>query len=67
MATNGTGSYVSADGHVVEPADLWTTRMDKPFRNRAPRVESRSDADYYIIDGHRPFRLDWKARPWKTR
>ena len=21
--------YVSADGHVVEPADLWTTRIDK--------------------------------------
>ena len=24
-----TQGYVSADGHVVEPADLWTTRMDK--------------------------------------
>ena len=32
--------YVSADGHVVEPADLWTTRMDKRFRDRAPRGES---------------------------
>ena len=28
--------YVSADGHVVEPADLWTTRMDRKFRDRAP-------------------------------
>ena len=28
IRTNG---YVSADGHVVEPADLWTTRMDKRF------------------------------------
>jgi hypothetical protein len=35
--------YVSADGHVVEPADLWTTRMDKRFRDRAPRVESRAN------------------------
>src|SRR5579863_7519378 len=43
--------YVSADGHVVEPADLWTTRMDRRFRDRAPRVESRPDADYYLIDG----------------
>ena len=50
-----TGRYVSADGHVVEPADLWTTRMDKQFRDRAPRVESRPDADYYIIDGLSPF------------
>ena len=22
-------SFVSADGHVVEPAELWLTRMDK--------------------------------------
>jgi hypothetical protein len=47
--------YVSADGHVVEPADLWTKRMDKRFRDRAPRVESRPDADYYMIDGITPF------------
>ncbi len=48
IRTNG---YVSADGHVVEPANLWTTRMDKRFRDRAPRVESREEADYYIIEG----------------
>ena len=35
------GGYVSADGHVVEPSDLWTTRLDRQFRDRAPRVESR--------------------------
>ena len=51
MGTNLTSGYVSADGHVVEPADLWTTRMDKQFRDRAPRVESREDADYYVIEG----------------
>jgi uncharacterized protein len=50
METPITG-YVSADGHVVEPADLWTTRMDRRFRERAPRVESRSDGDYYLVDG----------------
>src|SRR5882672_386069 len=55
MEKNVTGSYVSADGHVVEPADLWTTRMDKRFRDRAPRIDSRPDNDYYIIDGVPPF------------
>ena len=45
------GGYISADGHFVEPADLWTTRMDKRFRDRAPCVEARADADYYFIDG----------------
>ena len=51
MENNITSGYVSADGHVVEPADLWTTRMDHKFRDRAPRVESREDADYYVIEG----------------
>jgi predicted TIM-barrel fold metal-dependent hydrolase len=55
MTTNTIKSYVSADGHVVEPADLWTTRMDQRFRDRAPRVESQPEADYYVIDGLAPF------------
>lgn len=54
MASLDSG-YVSADGHFVEPANLWTERMDKRFRDRAPRVEARDDADYYIIDGVTPF------------
>jgi hypothetical protein len=33
MATDG--GYVSADGHVVEPADLWT-RIDRELCARAP-------------------------------
>ena len=51
METKIQSGYVSADGHVVEPADLWTARMDKRFRDRAPRIESRPEADYYIIEG----------------
>ena len=39
------GGYISADGHFVEPAMLWTERMEKRFRDRAPRVETREDAD----------------------
>ena len=54
METTATSGYFSADGHVVEPADLWTTRMDKRFRDRAPRVDSQPDADYYLIDGLAP-------------
>lgn len=51
------GDYISADGHFVEPADLWTIRMDKRFRDRAPRIESRPEADYYFIEGVTPFPL----------
>src|SRR5713101_5169624 len=51
-----TNGFFSADGHVVEPADLWVTRMDKRFRDRAPHIESRPEADYYVIEeGMLPF------------
>src|ERR1700722_1443068 len=46
--------FVSADAHVVEPADLWTTRVDQRFHDRAPRIESRERGDFYIIEGLTP-------------
>ena len=54
MPMSITGGYVSADGHVVEPADLWTTRIDKRFRDRAPHIETRKAVDFYVIDGLDP-------------
>jgi uncharacterized protein len=51
------GKFVSADGHVHEPEDLWLTRMDQRFRSRAPQVERREDADYFRIEGLEPFAL----------
>jgi hypothetical protein len=53
--TNIDSGYVSADGHFVEPADLWVKRMDARFRDRAPRIDARADADWYFIDGVTPF------------
>jgi predicted TIM-barrel fold metal-dependent hydrolase len=29
---------ISADSHVVEPADLWMERLDRAFKDRSPRV-----------------------------
>ena len=42
---------VSADSHIAEPPDLWTTRIDARFRDRAPRLVSTDNGDAYIIDG----------------
>jgi uncharacterized protein len=42
---------VSADSHIAEPPDLWTTRIDPKFRDRAPRLVSTDDGDAYVIDG----------------
>ena len=43
--------YVSADGHVVEPAKLWTERMDARFRDRAPRVEAATMPTGTLLTG----------------
>jgi predicted TIM-barrel fold metal-dependent hydrolase len=44
---------VSADSHIAEPPDLWTSRIDARFRDRAPRLVSSDDGDAYIFDGLR--------------
>ena len=43
---------VSADSHIAEPPDLWTTRMDRQFRDRAPRLVSNERGDAYVINGN---------------
>lgn len=40
--------FVSADSHVVEPADLWETRIDRRFRESAPKVIQK-DGKWLII------------------
>ena len=42
---------VSADNHVFEPPDLWTSRIEPEFRDRAPRIESMDDGDWWVCDG----------------
>ncbi len=56
----GTGAMeflVDADGHVLEPPDLWERYVDPEYRDRAIRVRRRQDGrDMLEIDG-RPARL----------
>jgi predicted TIM-barrel fold metal-dependent hydrolase len=42
---------VSADSHVQEPPDLWTSRMDKRFRDRAPHVVTRPEGEFFVCEG----------------
>ena len=44
---------ISSDNHVFEPADLWTTRAEPTFRDRAPRVVREADGDWWYCDTHR--------------
>ena len=41
------GSYrvISSDNHVFEPQDLWTSRVEPKFRDRAPRVVRLDNGD----------------------
>ena len=33
-----TYNVIDADGHILEPLDLWDKYMDPKFRDRAPRL-----------------------------
>ena len=44
---------LSSDTHIIEPPELWTTRMELAFRDRAPRVERVDEADWWFVEGRR--------------
>src|SRR3954447_16368371 len=41
---------LSSDSHVFEPPDLWQTRIDRVFRERAPRIERINGGDQIVIE-----------------
>src|SRR3989475_9960497 len=52
---------ISADSHVNEPGDLWVERIDKQFRERAPRVvenlPGQRPGAYLMLEGVTPIHL----------
>ena len=44
---------ISADNHVFEPADLWTSRTEKKFKDRVPHIVREEDGDWWHCDNHR--------------
>ena len=42
---------ISADDHVFEPVDLWTSRGESKFKDHMPHVQSLEDGDWWISDG----------------
>ena len=54
---NQTPWFISADGHMSEPLDLWITRLDKKFRDRAPHVEfdnAGQPGAWWVYEGYKP-------------
>ena len=41
---------LSSDSHVFVPPDLWTTRIDTAFRDRAPRMQRIDGADQLVVE-----------------
>jgi predicted TIM-barrel fold metal-dependent hydrolase len=44
------GLILSSDSHVFEPPDLWTTRIDHAFRDRAPRMQRVDGVDQLVVE-----------------
>jgi predicted TIM-barrel fold metal-dependent hydrolase len=41
---------LSSDSHVFEPPDLWQTRIDRAFRDRAPRMLRIDGGDQIVVE-----------------
>ena len=44
---------ISSDSHVIEPADLWATRIEHKFRDRAPEIVTLEEGDWWFCDGRK--------------
>jgi predicted TIM-barrel fold metal-dependent hydrolase len=42
---------ISSDSHIIEPADLWETRLDRQFRERGPHLVHEGAFDQWYADG----------------
>ena len=42
---------ISSDNHVFELPDLWESRIEAKFRDRAPRIHREEDGDWWYCDG----------------
>ncbi len=49
------GNYriISSDNHVFEPPDLWLSRIEPKFKDRAPRIHREADGDWWYCDGQK--------------
>ena len=42
---------ISADSHLTEPGDLWTTRVDKKYRERVPHIVHLEQGAAWVMEG----------------
>ena len=52
---------VDADGHILEPPDLWETYLESEYRDRALRIVTGDDGLEALEIGGRPSKLSRRA------
>ncbi len=58
-------TVISADSHIIEPADLWTERIERAYRDQAPHIEheatmpdgSHEVGQFMVVEGAPPQRV----------
>ena len=61
VATTGASWVFDADGHVVEPADVWERHLPSRFRSYAPRVLQEEDHFRFVCNDRLSFRIKGRA------
>ena len=64
-ALSASQRVISADSHIIEPGDLWTSRIDAQYRDRGPHIEMQGtmpdgtveEGQFMVVDGGNPQRV----------
>jgi predicted TIM-barrel fold metal-dependent hydrolase len=57
----------SVDDHIVEPADVWTSRVGKKFGDAIPHVVEEDGREFWVFDGRRETQMGLNAVAGKPR
>ncbi len=65
QALSAEQAVISADSHIIEPADLWTSRIDPAYRERGPHIEMQAEmpngeveeGQFMVVEGGAPQRV----------
>ncbi len=57
----------SVDDHIVEPRDVWSTRVPAKYRDRAPHVVEEDGRETWVWDGGSELTMGLNAVAGKPR
>lgn len=53
------GKVIDADGHLLEPPDLWQNYLESKYKDRAIRMEKDQQGVEYLVADGRPLAFSW--------